>query len=110
VMNLLSNAIKHGRADAPEIAIGCAEISDEHDFQITDNGPGIPPDARDRIWEIFQTLEARDKVEGSGIGLAVVKKIVEAQGGRAWVESVPGAGATFHFTWPKASSPEAEAQ
>lgn len=110
VMNLLSNAIKHGRADAPEIAVGCAEISDEHDFRITDNGPGIPPDAQDRIWEIFQTLEARDKVEGSGIGLAVVKKIVESQGGRAWVESIPGAGATFHFTWPKAPAPEPGAQ
>jgi len=110
VMNLLSNAIKHGRADAPQIEVGCAEIADEHDFRISDNGPGIPPDARDRIWEIFQTLESRDKVEGSGIGLAVVKRIVESQGGRAWVESVPGAGATFHFTWPKASPQTAESR
>ena len=101
VMNLLANAIKHGRADAPEIKVGCADIANEHDFRVADNGPGIPPESQDRIWQLFQTLEARDKVEGSGIGLAVVKKIVEAQGGRAWVESVPGAGATFHFTWPK---------
>jgi signal transduction histidine kinase len=110
VMNLLSNAIKHGRADSPTIEVGCADIADEHDFKVSDNGPGIPPDARDRIWEIFQTLESRDKVEGSGIGLAVVKRIVESQGGRAWVESVPGAGATFHFTWPKSSPQAAEAR
>lgn len=110
VMNLLSNAIKHGRADAPLIEVGCADVEDEHDFKVSDNGPGIPADARDRIWEIFQTLESRDKVEGSGIGLAVVKRIVESQGGRAWVESVPGAGATFHFTWPKASPQTAEAR
>ncbi|MFL5479954.1 MAG: ATP-binding protein, partial [Gemmatimonadaceae bacterium] len=64
---------------------------------------------QDRIWEIFQTLESRDKVEGSGIGLAVVKRIIESHGGRAWVESVPGAGATFHFTWPKSPPQPAEA-
>ena len=101
VMNLLSNAIKHGRADAPEIDIGYTDDPNDYDFRVADNGPGIPAESQDRIWQLFQTLESRDKVEGSGIGLAVVKKIVEAQGGRAWVESVPGAGATFHFTWPK---------
>jgi signal transduction histidine kinase len=53
------------------------------------------------VWGIFQTLAARDKVEGTGIGLAVVRKIVESRGGRAWVESTPGAGATFRFTWPR---------
>jgi PAS domain S-box-containing protein len=107
VMNLLSNAIKHGRADAPTIDVGCADASDEHDFRVTDNGPGIPPESHERIWDIFQTLETRDKVEGTGIGLAVVKKIVESRGGRAWVESVPGSGATFHFTWPKSAPPSA---
>jgi PAS domain S-box-containing protein len=110
VMNLLSNAIKHGRADSPQIDVGCADVADEHDFQISDNGPGIPPEAQARIWEIFQTLESRDKVEGSGIGLAVVKRIIETHGGRAWVESVPGAGATFHFTWPKTRPQSAEAR
>ncbi|MFL5523982.1 MAG: PAS domain S-box protein [Gemmatimonadaceae bacterium] len=109
VMNLLSNAIKHGRADSPQIDVGCADEANDYDFQIADNGPGIPPDAQDRIWEIFQTLESRDKVEGSGIGLAVVKRIIESHGGRAWVESVPGAGATFHFTWPKSAPQPAEA-
>jgi signal transduction histidine kinase len=105
VMNLLSNAIKHGRADAPEIEVGCTDEPNDYDFRVADNGPGIPTESQDRIWELFQTLEARDRVEGSGIGLAVVKKIVESQGGHAWVESVPGAGATFHFTWPKTVAP-----
>ena len=68
---------------------------------MSDNGPGIAPEYHERIWGIFQTLDARDKVEGTGIGLSLVKKIVEARGGRAWVESSPGAGATFHFTWLK---------
>jgi PAS domain S-box-containing protein len=107
VMNLLSNAIKHGRADAPTIDVGCADAADEHDFRVADNGPGIPPESQDRIWDIFQTLETPDQVEGTGIGLAVVKKIVESRGGRAWVESVPGSGATFHFTWPKSALPSA---
>jgi signal transduction histidine kinase len=110
VMNLLSNAIKHGRADSPQIDVACADEVDDYDFQIADNGPGIPPEAQSRIWEIFQTLESRDKVEGSGIGLAVVKRIIETHGGRAWVESVPGSGATFHFTWPKAAPQSAEAR
>jgi signal transduction histidine kinase len=57
------------------------------------------------VWAIFQTLAPRDKVEGTGIGLSVVRKVVEAKGGRAWLESVPGEGATFKFTWPSVESP-----
>jgi light-regulated signal transduction histidine kinase (bacteriophytochrome) len=101
VMNLLSNAIKYGSAEKPEIEVGYDDVDNEADFHIADNGPGIPPESQDRIWEIFQTLGKRENTDSTGIGLAVVKKIVESQGGRAWVESVPGAGATFHFTWPK---------
>lgn len=73
-------------------------------FSVADNGPGIAPKYHDRIFVVFQTLVARDKVEGTGIGLAVVKKIVAARGGRVWVESPSdissGTGAVFHFTWP----------
>lgn len=105
VMNLLSNAIKYGQGDRPEIDVGCEEVDNEADFHVTDNGPGIPPESQDRIWEIFQTLGKSENADSTGIGLAVVKKIVESQGGRAWVESVPGAGATFHFTWPKSTPP-----
>jgi signal transduction histidine kinase len=57
------------------------------------------------VFGIFQTLQSRDQVEGTGIGLSVVKKIVEGQGGRVWVESAEGEGATFHFTWPAAPAP-----
>ena len=73
-----------------------------YEFSVSDNGPGDSHRSyHHRIWGIFQTLEARDKVEGTGIGLSLVKKLVEANGGRAWVESAPGEGATFRFQWPK---------
>jgi signal transduction histidine kinase len=68
---------------------------------VRDNGPGIAPQYHERIFGIFQTLEARDKIEGTGIGLSVVQKIVEAKGGRVWVESDVGRGAKFKFLWPK---------
>jgi signal transduction histidine kinase len=72
-----------------------------HGFElfVRDGGIGITPEYHDRIWGLFQTLERRDKIESTGIGLSVVRKIVESNGGRTWVESQPGAGATFHFTW-----------
>ena len=78
---------------------------DEVEIEVADNGPGIAPEYHERIWGIFQRLEARDKVEGTGIGLSVVQKIVESRGGRAWVESAEGEGATFRFTWPKQPRP-----
>jgi signal transduction histidine kinase len=71
------------------------------EFTITDDGPGIAEQYQTRIFEIFQTLKPRDQVEGSGIGLAIVKKIVESQGGAITVESAEGRGASFRFTWPK---------
>ena len=70
-------------------------------FAVADNGPGIAAQYREKIWQIFQTLAPRDKVEGTGIGLSVVRKIVEARGGRAWLDSEPDRGSTFYFTWPK---------
>jgi signal transduction histidine kinase len=69
-------------------------------FFVRDHGPGIPQEFWARIWGLFQTLKARDVQESTGIGLAVVRKIVESKGGRAWVRSVVGEGATFYFTWP----------
>jgi light-regulated signal transduction histidine kinase (bacteriophytochrome) len=100
-LNLVGNAHKHARRADPLIRVGVADEGRFHRFSVSDNGQGIAPEFHERIWGIFQVLEARDKVEGTGIGLAVVKKIVESRGGRAWVESAAGAGATFHFTWPK---------
>jgi signal transduction histidine kinase len=104
LMNLVSNAVKHGGAGAgaPHVQIGWHDAGSEIECWVRDDGPGIAPEFHERVWGIFQTLAARDKVEGTGIGLAVVRKIVESRGGRAWVESAPGAGATFCFTWPKA--------
>jgi signal transduction histidine kinase len=100
-MNLIGNAIKHANRDDAEITIDAKRVGPFYEFSVQDNGPGIPPDFQDRIWGIFQTLESRDRVEGAGIGLALVKKIVESQKGRAWVESAPGHGATFRFLWRK---------
>lgn len=100
-MNLVGNALKHARRDDARIEVRVADDASFFRFTVKDNGQGIAPEFHERIWGIFQTLEARDKVEGAGIGLSVVRKIVESRGGAAWVESAPGAGAAFHFTWPK---------
>ncbi|WP_438024540.1 sensor histidine kinase [Sorangium sp. So ce233] len=100
-MHLIGNALKHARRADAVIEIACADAGDFYDFTVKDNGPGIPPQFQERIWGIFQTLEARDKLEGTGIGLSVVKKIVETRGGKVALESEPYAGATFHVYWPK---------
>jgi signal transduction histidine kinase len=68
---------------------------------VRDNGPGIAPEFHERIWGIFQTLAPRDKVESTGVGLSLVKKIVETRGGQVSLDSAPGRGATFRFTWPR---------
>jgi PAS domain S-box-containing protein len=103
-MNLIGNAVKHAASADARIDVNWADEGDFYDFSVADNGPGIPPQYHERIFGIFQTLEARDKVEGTGIGLSVVKKIVEAKGGRVSVQSDVGQGATFSFLWPKAES------
>ncbi|TPL23565.1 MULTISPECIES: ATP-binding protein [unclassified Mesorhizobium] len=104
-MNLIGNAIKFTLAVRPDpaIAIEWRDVNDGVEFAITDNGPGIEPQFHDRIWAMFQTLNRRDDVEGTGIGLSVVKKVVERRGGRVSVESLLGEGATFRFVWPKST-------
>jgi DNA-binding response OmpR family regulator/two-component sensor histidine kinase len=98
--NLIGNALKHH--DRPE---GCITVSTRTnaglaEFHISDDGPGIPAQFHDRIFVIFQTLAGRDEVESGGVGLAIVKKMVEGHGGRVWVESAPPTrGTTFVFTW-----------
>jgi PAS domain S-box-containing protein len=102
LMNLVGNAIKHSPRPGARVVVSAAPVADGFvQFDVRDNGPGIPAQYHDRIWEIFQTLAPRDKVEGTGIGLSVVRKLVDARGGRAWVDSADGQGATFHFTWPE---------
>jgi len=100
-MNLINNAIKHAQRDSTTIEISSRRLGPFYEFAVSDDGPGIAPEFHERIWGIFQTLESRDRVEGAGIGLALVKKIVESQQGRVWVESLPGEGATFKFLWRK---------
>jgi PAS domain S-box-containing protein len=100
-LNLMSNALKHSMRKDALVKVRCSEKSDGWEFSISDNGPGIAPEYHERIWGIFQTLRARDEVEGTGIGLSVVKKIVETHGGSVRVESAVGQGATFFFTWPQ---------
>ncbi|MDQ3368506.1 MAG: GAF domain-containing protein [Myxococcota bacterium] len=99
-LNLIGNAVQHsGRKDVL-IRITATERDDEYEFAVSDNGIGIAPEHHERVWQIFQTLQARDVVESTGIGLAIVKKQVEGNGGRAWIDPV-GPGATLRFTWPK---------
>ncbi|WP_437618520.1 PAS domain S-box protein [Sorangium sp. So ce1151] len=108
-LNLISNALKHAGRTDPEVRISARDAGAFWEFSVSDNGSGIAPEYHDRIWGIFQTLKARDKVEGTGIGLSVVQKIVQSKGGRAWVESSLGAGASFRFTWPKLEAREPSA-
>lgn len=102
-MNLIGNAVKFSSAarSSVKVTVGWRDLGDAYEFSVRDNGPGIPPEYQERIWTIFQTLAPRDRVEGTGVGLSVVKKIVESRGGRVSVESVPGKGATFRFILPK---------
>jgi signal transduction histidine kinase len=97
--NLLSNAIKHNHSPAGHIWISYRK-TDMHEFTIKDDGPGIDPAYHTKIFEMFQTLTEQDAFESTGIGLSLVKKIVEDKGGSVTVESAPGQGAAFTFTWP----------
>lgn len=97
--NLISNAIKFRKDDTdPIIRISCKDLGDTYAFSIDDNGIGIEKEYMEKIFLVFQRLHTKVKYEGSGIGLAICKKIVEQHGGEIWLESVYGEGTTFHFT------------
>ena len=99
-LNLIGNAIQHaGRKDVV-VRISADERAEETEFCIADNGVGIPVEHHERVWQIFQTLPKLDLGETTGIGLAIVKKQVEANGGRTWIETAVREGAAVRFTWP----------
>lgn len=104
--NLLGNAIKYMDKPRGKIRIGCVEEDGCWKFSVADNGPGIKQAYFEKIFEIFQTLAPRDQVESTGVGLTVVKKIIELYGGRIWLSSQLGQGTTFFFTIPKLKSGE----
>jgi signal transduction histidine kinase len=103
--NLIDNAIKYMDKPQGHIEIGCTDQGSIWQFGVTDNGPGIEERHFEKIFQMFQTLAPRDQRESTGIGLPIVKKIVELFGGRIWVESKPGVGSTFFFTLPKQGAP-----
>jgi signal transduction histidine kinase/DNA-binding response OmpR family regulator len=99
--NLIDNAVKHHPKCLGKINIAVEDQAKFYQFGVSDDGLGIDPQYHERIFTIFQTLQARDTFDSTGIGLSIVKKIVEDQGGQVWVESQLGTGSTFYFTWRK---------
>jgi len=116
--NLIGNAIKYRERDDGRVEVSVEDdvqgrtsavgaMSDgSYRFTISDDGPGIAPEYHEKIFDIFQALQSRDKVESTGVGLTLVKKIVEDQGGEITLNSSLGEGAMFQFTWPKEFKPE----
>ena len=100
VQNLVGNALKFRGDAAPVVSITARASDNRRHWQVSvaDNGIGIPPEHHQRVFEVFQRLHGRERYPGTGIGLAICRKIVEQHGGRIWIESTPGSGATFHFT------------
>lgn len=99
--NLISNAVKYSDKKNGKIKISAIELGDHYQFEVVDDGPGIQSEYYEKIFMIFQTLRERDAFESTGVGLAIVKKIIEDQKATIQVESEPGKGTTFRFTWPK---------
>ena len=96
--NLIGNAIKFRSKEQPRIHVGVKQLGERWLIFVRDNGIGIDPQYTERVFAIFQRLHNPDRYPGTGIGLAIARKIVERHGGRIWVDSEPGKGATFYFT------------
>ncbi len=103
--NLVSNAVKCTPGNHPQLTISAKEFASHHEFSVKDNGIGIDQEYHEKVFEIFQTLRERDEKESTGIGLAIVKKILDDQNSTIRINSAPGRGAEFIFTWPKTNVP-----
>jgi two-component system sensor kinase FixL len=99
--HLLTNAVKFMDKSRGQIDVSCVEEAGHWRFAVADNGPGIDAKHFERIFRLFQTLASKEEQESAGVGLTLVKKIVELYGGKIWVESEVGRGSTFYFTFPK---------
>ncbi len=99
--NLVGNGIKHHYSEAGSMQISIADCGDCYEFAIADDGAGIPLEHHDRIFTIFQAVNPQNRSDSTGIGLAIVKKIIESQGGRIWLDTDVKQGTRFCFTWPK---------
>ena len=99
--NLIDNAITHHNSSQGKIEVSVKDKGEYYEFSVSDNGGGISPEYHDKIFVIFQTLQARDKKESTGVGLSIVKKILETEGATITVDSDVDRGATFRFTWHK---------
>ena len=99
--NLISNAIKHHTSVTGHLDISAIEHLDCYEFIVKDDGPGIAPEHHERVFDIFTTLTGKNNSDSTGIGLAIVKKIVETEEGTIRLESSLGQGTTFYVTWPK---------
>ena len=108
LMNLLGNAIKHHHRNGGCIEVSVEDCEADYFFVVKDDGPGIALRFQDQIFKMFQTLKPRDQVEGSGMGLALVRKAIEVYGGTISLQSAEGQGSTFRFNWPKRQRPEGE--
>lgn len=106
--NLISNAVKYRSHDDGRVDVSVRDLGEFYEFTVSDDGIGIDPQFHEKVFVIFQTIAARDKIESTGIGLTVVKKIVEEQGGQISVESADGQGSAFRFTWPKGVTEETQ--
>jgi signal transduction histidine kinase len=100
-LHLISNALQHAGRDDVVVRISAIDRGEEWELAVEDNGAGIPREHHARVWQLFQTLQSRDVIDTTGIGLAIVRKQVESHGGRAWIDPAAVAGTIVRFTWPK---------